>query len=105
MIKRELFSQATVPVDKNKVVRWKFVQDLQRFLAAAFEFSRATCALSRFMLPTGEIPMRDLTSVELQAVSGGLMAPPPRPRHPLLRLVVAIILHLLHRQPKVMLEA
>lgn len=51
--------------------------------------------------------MRDLTSVELQAVAGGLARPTPRPRHRLLRLVVAVIVHLLRRREprKVMLEA
>jgi len=39
--------------------------------------------------------MRELTATELQAVSGGLMRPAPRPRHPLLRLVVAIVVRLL----------
>jgi hypothetical protein len=39
--------------------------------------------------------MRELTSVELQAVSGGRVAPAPRPRHPLLALVVAIVVRLL----------
>jgi hypothetical protein len=39
--------------------------------------------------------MRELTSVELQAVSGGAIAPTPRPRHPILALVVAILVRLL----------
>jgi hypothetical protein len=39
--------------------------------------------------------MRELTGVELQAVSGGIIAPAPRPRHPLLALVVAILVRAL----------
>jgi hypothetical protein len=41
--------------------------------------------------------MRELTSVELQAVAGGISARPPRPaRHPLLRAIIRIVLRLLH---------
>jgi hypothetical protein len=44
--------------------------------------------------------MRELTSLEMKAVSGGLMAPPPTRRHPLLRLLVGLILLALHfRKP------
>jgi hypothetical protein len=48
--------------------------------------------------------MRELTSLELAAVSGGLqMAPPPRPApgpgNPLLRLIIRIILEALHIRP------
>jgi hypothetical protein len=39
--------------------------------------------------------MRELSSLELQAVSGGLIQPLPRPRHPLLVLVVAILVRAL----------
>jgi hypothetical protein len=40
--------------------------------------------------------MRNLTSDELKAVSGGV-AMSPRPRHPLLALIVAIILKAIGR--------
>ena len=39
--------------------------------------------------------MRELTNIELQAVSGGLIAPPPRPRRPLVALLVAVLVRLL----------
>jgi hypothetical protein len=43
--------------------------------------------------------MRELTRLELQAVSGGLQAvpaPAPRPGNPLARLIIGIILAVLH---------
>jgi hypothetical protein len=44
--------------------------------------------------------MRDLTSLEMKAVSGGLAQPKPIGRHPLLRLLVGLILLALHfRKP------
>jgi hypothetical protein len=44
--------------------------------------------------------MRELTSLEMKAVSGGAMAPPPTRRHPLLQLLVGLILLALHfRKP------
>jgi bacteriocin-like protein len=50
--------------------------------------------------------MRELTIAELQAVSGGFVKPAPRPRYLLVRLVVALIVHLLRRrEPPRMLEA
>jgi hypothetical protein len=49
-------------------------------------------------VPAGwEKVMRELTNIELQAVSGGVMAPPPRPRRPILALIVAIIAAILRR--------
>jgi len=44
-----------------------------------------------------DFPMRELTTVELHAVSGGLMTKPPSPHgHRLLRLIVRLVLVLLH---------
>lgn len=43
--------------------------------------------------------MRELTSLEIQAVSGGLQAvpaPAPRPGNPFVRLIIGIILAALH---------
>ena len=43
--------------------------------------------------------MRELTSLEIQAVSGGVMAPPrpvPGPGNPAVRLIVRLILAILH---------
>jgi hypothetical protein len=41
--------------------------------------------------------MRDLTPLELQAVCGGAMAPAPRPRIDLRRIVLAIITRIFGR--------
>jgi hypothetical protein len=42
--------------------------------------------------------MRELTSLEIRAVSGGVMAPAPRPvpGNPAVRLIVRLILAILH---------
>jgi len=49
--------------------------------------------------------MRELTTTELKAVSGGLSSRPVV-RHPLLRLIAAIIIRALHlRRPPTKLEA
>jgi hypothetical protein len=42
--------------------------------------------------------MRELTSLEMKAVSGGLYQPRPIGRHPLARLIVGLILFILHRK-------
>jgi len=42
--------------------------------------------------------MRELTSLEMKAVSGGVMARRPIGRHPLARLIVGVILFILHHK-------
>jgi len=50
--------------------------------------------------------MRELTSLEMKAVSGGVVGIRPIGRHPLLRLIAAIIIRALHlRKPEAKLAA
>ena len=45
--------------------------------------------------------MRELTALELKAVSGGIMEKPrPQTQHPLLRLIVGILIRVLGGGPR-----